>query len=161
MIRPRTTSLAALCAFCLTASATIAADEYNTSSGVTYAGVPLGLHGVDTVALSSGEGLVAGVSDYTGVHDGVSYYFASETAKAAFEADPQAYLPQFGGFCTLAVGLGKKFNGDPRYADVVDGKLYVFVNKAVFETYLKDKEGTIASAEARWPSIRSVPVSDL
>ena len=138
----------------------LAADEYNTSSGVTYAGVPLGFHGTDPVALLQGT-LTQGVADHTAVHDGVSYYFATPEAAAAFAANPAAHLPQFGGFCTLAVGLGKKFDGDPRYADVRGGKLYVFVNEAVFETYLKDPDGTIAKAEATWPQIRSTPALEL
>lgn len=138
----------------------LAADEYNTSSGVTGAGAPLGFHGTDPVARLQGS-LMQGVSDHTVVHDGVSYYFATAEAAAAFQADPAAHLPQFGGFCTLAVSLGKKFDGDPRYADVRNGNLYVFVNAAVFESYLKDPEGTIAKAEATWPKIRAIPALEL
>ena len=145
----------------LASSPVLAADEYNVSSGVTYAGVGLGVHGMDTVALAKGGGVQRGLAAHTTVHDGVSYYFATEAAKLMFEAAPETYLPQFGGFCALAVSLGKKFDGNPHYADIVDGKLYLFVNAAVFEAYQKDPAGTIAKAEATWPEIRSTPVSDL
>ncbi|KUJ81374.1 YHS domain-containing (seleno)protein [Ruegeria profundi] len=158
MTLKRAASLTALTA--MLALPALAADEYNSSSGVTYAGLPLGFHGTDPVALLQGT-LTQGVSDHTAVHDGVSYYFATAEAAAAFTANPEAHLPQFGGFCTLAVGLGKKFDGDPRYADVRNGKLYVFVNEAVFQTYLQDPDGTIAKAEATWPQIRSTPALDL
>lgn len=145
----------------LSSKPALAADEYNVSSGVTYAGVGLGVHGMDPVALASGDGVQRGLAAHTAVNDGVSYYFATEAAKVLFEAAPETYLPQFGGFCALAVSLGKKFDGNPHYADIVDGKLYLFVNAAVFEAYQKDPAGTIAKAEATWPEIRSTPVSDL
>ncbi len=138
-----------------------AADEYNTSSGVTYAGAPLGFHGVDAVAMFETSAVTYGLAEFTAVYDGVSYYFGDAQTAAKFEANPTAYLPQFGGFCTLAVGLGKKFDGDPRYADIRDGKLYVFVNAAVFDAYIQDPEGTIAKAEAKWPEIQSVAVENL
>lgn len=32
-----------------------------------------------------------------------------------------------GGYCTYGVPVGKKFDGNPRYAAVVDEKLYVFL----------------------------------
>ncbi|MEO1776248.1 MAG: YHS domain-containing (seleno)protein [Pseudomonadota bacterium] len=142
-------------------AAALAADEYNVSSGLTAAGAPLGLHGVDTVALSKTATPADGAAAHTAVHDGVAYYFAEAASKAAFQADPAAFLPQNGGFCTFGVSKGKKFDGDPDFAAVVDGKLYVFLNAEVFAAFEADREGTIAKAAANWPSIRSVPAGDL
>ena len=34
-------------------------------------------------------------------------------------------LPAYGGFCAYGVALGKKFDDDPRYWKIVDGKLYL------------------------------------
>ena len=138
-----------------------AADEYNVSKGVTAAGVPLGLHGVDAVALTSLGAVAEGEATYTVTHDGGAYYFASQESADTFSSDPQAYLPQYGGFCAFAVALGKKFDGDPMFADIVDGKLYLFVNDAIFQRYLADKEGTLSKAEEVWPTIRHKAVSEL
>ena len=138
-----------------------AIDEYNVSKGVTAAGVPLGLHGVDAVALTSLGAVAEGEATYTITHDGGAYYFASQESADTFSADPEAYLPQYGGYCAFAVALGKKFDGDPMFADIVDGKLYLFVNDAVFQRYLADKEGTLAKAADVWPTIRHKAVSEL
>lgn len=143
------------------AAPAFAADEYNVSSGVTTEGAPLGLHGVDAVALVKDKWPTAGAASFTATHDNVAYYFASAESMAAFQANPEAYLPQFGGFCAFAVSLGKKFDGDPRYADIRDGKLYLFVNADVFAAYKKDPEGILAKASATWPSIQHSAVSDL
>ena len=45
--------------------------------------------------------------------------------------------------------------------DIVDGKLYLFVNAAVFQRYLADKENTLRAAEEKWPTIKHSKVEDL
>lgn len=138
-----------------------AADEYNVTNGLTAAGKPLGFHGVDVVAMTSSSRLLNGAAAHAASHDGVEYYFATAEAKASFEADPGAYLPQFGGFCALGVAGNKKLDGNPRFADVRDGKLYVFVNQTVYNKYKEDPIGTISKAEKNWQVIQDKPVSEL
>lgn len=142
-------------------SPAIAADEYNVTSGYTLDGAGLGVHGVDTVVLSTLNAVAIGEASHAVVHDGVAYYFASQLTADRFKANPEQYLPQYGGFCAYAVALGKKLDGDPRYADIVDGKLYLFVNAAVYQRYLDDRENTLRTAEEKWPTIKHARVEDL
>ena len=135
--------------------------KYNVSSGITTAGVPLGLHGSDTVMLKSTGTPVDGLAVFTSVHEGAAYYFASEESQQTFDANPEQYLPQYGGFCAYAVALRRKFDGNPKHADIVDGKLFLFVNAEIFEEYKKDKVNILAKAEKLWPSIEHVAVGDL
>ena len=141
--------------------ATLGADEYNVSTGITTAGVPLGLHGVDPVALISFNAVAEGDAVHTIVHDGVAYYFASKQSADTFSTDPERFLPQYGAFCAYAVAKGKKFDGDPHFADIVDGKLYLFVNAEIFEKYKADSKRILADAERMWPEIRRKAVGDL
>ena len=143
------------------APAAFAADEYNVTNGITLTGNPLGMHGIDPVSMFASEAPQIGDAVYTSEHDGVDYYFASEQAQQQFDADPGAYLPQFGGFCAFGVYKGKKLDGDVRYADLVDGKLYLFVNAAIFEQYLANSEEVIRVAYEKWPDIQATPVGDL
>lgn len=143
------------------ASAAFAADEYNVANGLTLNGYPLGMHGVDPVSMFEGTAPTQGDAGHTSTYDGVDYYFASAEAKQAFDADPDAYLPQFGGFCAFGVYVGKKLDGDVRYADLVEGKLYLFVNAAILQKYREDPEAVIAGAREKWPSIVDTPVRDL
>lgn len=138
-----------------------AADEYNVTNSLTLTGQPLGMHGIDPVSMFHGGSPTQGNAEFTSAHDGVDYYFASAAAQAEFDADPAAHLPQFGGFCAFGVYVGKKLDGDVRFADIVDGKLYLFVNAAIFEKYLEDKTAVIEGAHAKWPDIISTPVGDL
>ncbi|WP_424928893.1 YHS domain-containing (seleno)protein [Amaricoccus tamworthensis] len=151
----------ALCVSLALSTGVFAADEYNVTNGLTLTGNPLGMHGVDPVSMFDGDAPKTGDAVYDTTHDGVDYYFASEEAQQTFEADPAAYLPQFGGFCAFGVFVGKKLDGDVRYADIVDGRLYLFVNAAIFEKYLENSEEVIQVAHETWPGISATPIGDL
>ncbi|GAB5375322.1 MAG: YHS domain-containing (seleno)protein [Acuticoccus sp.] len=161
MNRVPTLCAAALAAILALTPAAMAADEYNVSNGLTLTGNPLGLHGVDPVSMFKSEAPRIGDAVHTSKHDGVDYYFATAAAQQLFEADPEAHLPQYGGFCAFGVYKGKKLDGDVRYADIVDGKLYLFVNAAIFEAYLTNRDEVLSIAEETWPGIRSTPVEEL
>ena len=131
-------------------SAASAADEYNVSTGTTVSGLGVALRGNDAVALATGLAVTPGEAAFTVEHDSIAYYFASEATMQRFAADPGRYLPQYGGFCTLGVAKGRNLDANPRFADIVDGKLYVFLNATVFEAYQKDKAGILAQAAENW-----------
>jgi YHS domain-containing protein len=143
------------------APAAFAADEVNTSNGLTLNGNPLGMHGFDPASMFNSDAPMIGDAQFTATHDGVDYYFATAEAKADFASDPVGMLPQFGGFCAFGVYVGKKLDGDVRYADIVDGKLYLFVNQTIFEKYLEDKQTVIDGAFAKWPDIMATPIGEL
>lgn len=142
-------------------TAAFAVDEYNVSTGTTLSGAGIALRGDDTVALATGLKVTPGYAKHTVERDGVAYYFSSEETKKQFEANPERYMPQYGGFCALGVALGKKLDASPRFADIVDGKLYVFLNAVAFEKYEEDKAGTLEKAEQNWPEMHHVAVSEV
>ncbi len=142
-------------------SAAFAADAYNVSTGTTVSGLGVALRGNDAVALATGLEVMPGQAVFTVEHDGAAYYFSSEATMQRFAANPESYLPQYGGFCALGVAKGKKLDANPRFADIVDGKLYVFLNAAVFEAYQEDKEGILAQAAANWPAMHHLTVAEV
>jgi YHS domain-containing protein len=154
-------SALAVTALLAMAPSAFAADEYNVSNGLTLTGNALGMHGVDPVSMFEGKAPQIGDAVYTTAHDGVDYYFATAEAQAAFAANPGAYLPQFGGFCAYGIYVGKKLDGDVRFADMVDGKLYLFVNAVIFEKYLANKDEVLAGAYDKWSGLKSTPIEDL
>ena len=143
------------------AAPTPAADEHNTVPGLTYVGAPLGLHGADPVAFIQHGNRIEGTGQFTATHDGVAYYFATQENLDSFKAEPAQYVPQFGGFCAFGVSVGKKFDGNPRYAAIHNGKLYVFLGEDVLRAFNKDRAGTLATAEANWKKIRHTAAREL
>ena len=142
-------------------SAALAADEYNISTGTTISGLGVALRGNDAVALATDLDVSPGRAAFTVEHDGVAYYFASDTTMQRFAADPERFLPQYGGFCALGVAKGKKLDANPRFADIVDGKIYVFLNEAVFDAYQQDKAGVLAQAAANWSAMHHLTVAEV
>lgn len=138
-----------------------AADEYNVGPGLTLEGKPLALHGADPVAFIDLNNRLVGSPKYTGTYNGVAYYFASKENLDTFMKAPDKYTPEFGGFCAFGASVGKKFDGNPRFAAVEDGKLYVFINETVLKEFYKDKQGTIAKANKNWREIRSIAAEKL
>ena len=145
----------------LVAAPAFAADEINVSNGISAAGAPLAAHGVDLVALVNDGNPVEGFATHSATYDGASYYFTSVANREAFEANPAAYLPQHGGFCSFGVSVGKKFDGDPDQYLVTDGKLYLFLNAETRAAFLKDVVATAKTADDQWANIKSVAVGEL
>ncbi|MDC6363817.1 MULTISPECIES: YHS domain-containing (seleno)protein [Flavobacteriaceae] len=68
-----------------------------------------------------------GVKEHKASHNGISYYFTSADQKKTFEAAPEKYLPQYGGYCAFGVSVGAKFRVDPTKFVVKDGKYFLFL----------------------------------
>ena len=143
------------------ATPAFAVDEVNVSTGATVAGPGLAVHGHDVVAYYTDAAPTLGSAEFSAVHDGATYRFASQANLDAFEADPAKYAPVYGGFCAYGVAVGKKFDGDPRFWKVVDGRLYLNLNRDIQAKWTEDIPGNIAEADANWAEIRSVAVGDL
>ncbi|MEX1059905.1 MAG: YHS domain-containing (seleno)protein [Methyloceanibacter sp.] len=136
-------------------------DEINVSKGGTLAGPGLAAHGYDVVAFFT-EGKPAFGSDaYALAHGGGTYRFASRASFDAFKANPAKYEPAYGGFCAYGTALGKKFDGDPRFWKIVDGKLYLNLNGDIQAEWSKDIAGNIAKADKNWGRIHGVAVAKL
>ncbi len=137
------------------------ADEVNVSKGATLAGPGLAAHGYDVVAFFTDGKPVIGTDAYAIAQDGGTYRFASQAHLDAFKADPAKYEPVYGGFCAYGVALGKKFDGDPRYWKIVDGKLYLNLNGDIQTEWSKDIQGNVVKAEQNWTRIHATPVARL
>ncbi len=109
--------------------------------------------GYDPVAYFTEGKAVRGKRDLTFAWKGVTWRFASEKNRDLFREKPEAYAPQFGGYCAWAVSQGYTAKGDPRHWNVVDGKLYLNYDAGVKKTWEKDIPGNIAKAGKNWPAV--------
>ncbi|MBU1210509.1 MAG: YHS domain-containing protein [Alphaproteobacteria bacterium] len=134
-----------------------AGPEVNTATGaVLVAGKPapgLAVHGFDVVAFFTDSRPVQGDAKFAYAHKDATYRFASEANLAAFKANPAKYEPAYGGYCAYGVSVGAKFDGDPRYWKIVDGKLYLNLDAGIQQAWLKDVPGAIRKAEVNWPKL--------
>lgn len=121
----------------------------------------VGAGGYDLVSYRTGEKPVRGNGNHVVVHQGVTYLFQSEKSRAAFEKDPERFLPAYGGFCAYGVAVGKKFAGDPDVWEIVDDRLYLNLDNKIQGVWAKDVSGNVAKANRNWPRIKDVPAAEL
>ena len=114
----------------------------------------IAIHGYDAVAYFKEGKPRVGSANFTVTYEGARYQFSSAANLKAFQANPAAYAPGFGGFCAMGVALEKKLDGDPKVWKIVDGKLYLNVNKDVAVAWQRDIPGNLIKANENWPTIK-------
>jgi YHS domain-containing protein len=67
-----------------------------------------------------------GNKNFTSNYNNATYLFASISDKEIFKASPEVFLPQYGGFCAIAMSEGAEANPNPKSWEVREGKLYFF-----------------------------------
>jgi|CXWL01.1.fsa_nt_gi YHS domain-containing protein len=113
-----------------------------------------GISGYDPVAYFTDGKPVKGSGYHVAMHEGVTYAFANADHKKLFIASPKQYLPAFGGYCAYGVAVGKKFVADPEVWKVVDGTLYLNLDKGIQDKWQKDIPGFIKKGTANWSDIK-------
>jgi YHS domain-containing protein len=109
--------------------------------------------GYDTVAFFTDSKPVNGSPFISADYKGATYFFANEDHKKLFNADPEKYVPQFGGFCAYGVGLGKLFPVDINTWQVRDSRLYLNLNPDILKKFNEDLTGNVAKADKNWPAL--------
>ena len=96
---------------------------------------------------------VEGKSEFSYDYKGAEWTFSTEANRDLFSANPEAFAPQYGGYCAWAIAGGKLAKGSPKHWTIEDGKLYLNYNKKIKKRWEADKEGFIAQGDAQWPSV--------
>lgn len=124
-----------------------AEDEANNQKGYI-------AKGYDVTAYFTGTP-TEGSEEFKTEYEGGIYLFANAENLANFEAEPEKYAPQYGGWCSYAVSQQRKIKIDPKAFKVVDDKLYLNNSKGVHKRWLKKEAGYIRGADNNWPIIKS------
>ena len=109
------------------------------------------LFGADVVAYFIDDRHVQGSPEFRSEHQGVDFYFASARNKAMFDANPMAYVPQYGGYCTNGIVFGIPWGGNAEDYIVHEGKLYIFGGQLSKQAFLLDRDRNLALAAAMLP----------
>jgi len=120
-----------------------------------------GISGYDPVSYFTESAPQRGSGYHVADYQGVTYAFASEEHKVMFEANPGKYAPAYGGWCAYGVAVGKKFVADPTVWKVVDGTLYLNLDKDIQGKWNKDIPGYIQKAEGNWSEVKDKDPSAL
>ncbi|MCE9521347.1 MAG: YHS domain-containing protein [Alphaproteobacteria bacterium] len=147
--------LAALTTVATIAASTLFAGSAFARSAEVYTGTfsSLAVGGYDTVAYFKEGKPAKGRAEFSFEYKGATWLFASQADLEAFKANPSAYAPQYGGYCSWAVAQNYTASGDPLVWKIVGGKLYLNYDRDVQAKWEKDIPGFIVKADKFWPGV--------
>jgi hypothetical protein len=108
-------------AFTLQAALPAAADGTQPTSMPEH----VAIQGYDVVSYFTDGKAVKGSSEISLPFDESKWQFANTSHKEMFAADPDRYLPQYGGMCAGGMAMGVSVPANPDNWVIVDGKLYM------------------------------------
>lgn len=112
----------------------------------------IALKGYDTISYYSGKPM-KGDKRFMTEYKGAEWRFSTQANLDLFRANPEAFIPQYGGYCAWAIAHGKLAKGSPKHWLVEDGRLYLNFNARIQTQWLADKDAFIVKAGDRWPDI--------
>lgn len=111
------------------------------------------VQGYDPVAYFLQGAPVKGRKAFSTEFKGAEFRFATAENLERFKSDPDAYAPQYGGYCAYAVSQGAVAKGDAKYWSIVDGKLYLNYSGDVQKIWEADRSDFIDTADRNWPTV--------
>jgi YHS domain-containing protein len=113
----------------------------------------LAVSGYDPVAYFTEGRPIEGSGEHEYEWSGATWRFSSADNLNSFKSNPQAYAPQYGGYCAWAVSQGYTASSDPQAWRIHDGKLYLNYSEGVQKTWAQDVTGNITKADTNWPKV--------
>ncbi len=111
------------------------------------------LLGYDPVAYFTEGKPARGKRDITSMLPGRAYYFVSVENKRQFDAAPQKFEPQYGGFCSNGAPYRIKLGSDPTEFIIHNNRLFIFGDVLGREMWLLHRDQNIANADREGPAI--------
>jgi YHS domain-containing protein len=108
------------------------------------------LFGYDVVSYFTEGHERAGSPAIKSEYKGVAFRFSKAANKALFDASPEKYIPQFGGYCTNGIVYGIPWGGDADRWKIIDGKLYMFGGQGSMDAFMLDVPRNMALADKYW-----------
>ena len=113
----------------------------------------LAIDGFDPVAYFVDAAPDIGRADLEFHFAGATWRFRNQGNRAAFVADPEAYMPRFGGYDPIAVARGAGTAGHPRLWLIAQKRLYLFYSAEARAAFIANPDQAIEAAERHWPEV--------
>lgn len=113
----------------------------------------LAIGGFDPVAYFTEAAPRLGSGDFELSFAGTVWRFRNEGNRAAFIADPDVYMPRFGGYDPIAVARGAGTPGHAELWAIANERLYLFFSAAARDAFIGNPAAAIHAAERGWPVV--------
>ena len=123
------------------------APAAETERAASWQGQELAIAGVDVVSFYGEDGPVDGTKEFTAKYDDTTWRFSSEKNRDLFKQDPAKYIPEFGGYCPVALASNHSKIGKSTHFTVVDDKLYFNYNNDAENLFKQRTKDFLARAQ--------------
>lgn len=113
------------------------------------------IKGYDPVAFFRESKAIKGADSLTYQYKDATWLFSSKENLKAFKVSPEKYAPQYGGYCAYGTAQGHKAPTQTDTWTVVNDKLYFNYNAKVKESWSKDQQNLINTADQQWPGLKN------
>lgn len=113
------------------------------------------LDGFDPIDYFMHGQAIAGIAAHESIWRGAAWRFSSAANKAAFDANPELYAPQFGGYDAFMVAAGKPVEASPFIFWINESKIYFFRTQENLSTFKQQYERR-KQAHAKWADVKKM-----
>jgi hypothetical protein len=113
----------------------------------------LAISGFDPVAYFTDAKPLQGKGEFEQVVAGAVWRFLNAGNSAAFKADPNVYMPRFGGYDPVGVARGVAVAGNPQLWIISGERLYLFYSVETRDEFEGDNDRVVTTADSLWPSV--------
>lgn len=131
----------------VTQAPTINAADEKATRLASWNGQKVAISGRDVVSFHNNEKPLKGKRKYVAEYDNTKWRFASEENRDLFLEDPDKYVPEFGGFCPVALAKNKAKVGHVNQYSFVDDKLYFNYDSASKSAFKNDADNLLLRAQ--------------
>src|SRR4051794_26297741 len=86
----------------------VATGSVNAQQSAVFAPAGKAVNGYDVVAFFKESKPVMGADSLSYTYKDVKWLFSTEANRKAFKADPEHFMPQYGGYCAFGAAQGHK-----------------------------------------------------
>lgn len=108
------------------------------------------IRGYDPVAYFTQSDAIRGNKKITYQYRDAKWRFISEENRELFKANPEKYVPQYGGYCAKAMSDDRFLKIDPRAWTIIDDKLYLNYSPKTKTIWKQERAGLIEQADEFW-----------
>jgi hypothetical protein len=119
----------------------------------------LAIGGYDAVAYFTDQQAKKGDSSIQLEWNGAKWLFSKIENRKLFEASPDKYAPQYGGYCAYGASRGYKAQTDPTAWTIVGQKLYLNYSQKVKTAWLPDTTTRIQAANQYWEQLTNKTIN--
>jgi hypothetical protein len=118
----------------------------------------LAINGIDPVAYFTHAAPLYGNADHEYRYAGTIWRFRNVGDQAAFAANPDVYMPRYGGYDPMGLGRGVAVAGNPLVWAMVREHVYLFYDEGSRDRFLANPDEAIEIADEKWPAVLSTLV---